>query len=65
MREYGRERKAEGEDVVVCQKIGSESVLVKCIVFGILNDEEGAKGQLRAVFGAAICFMGSGDAVGY
>lgn len=64
MGEYGRERKAEGEDTMVCKKIGSQSVLVKCVVFEILNDEEGAKGQLRAGFGAAICFMGSGDAAG-
>lgn len=42
MGEYGRERKAEGEDVVVREKIVSQSVLVKCIFFGILNDEEGA-----------------------
>lgn len=43
MGEYGRERKAESEDIVVCEKNSSQSVLVKCIVFGILNDEQGAK----------------------
>ena len=65
MGEHCRERKAEGEDAVVGKKIGSQSVLVKCIVFGILNDEEGTKGQLSVVFGAAICFVGSGDAARY
>ena len=38
------ERKAEGEDVMICEKIGSQSELVKRIVFRILNDEERAKG---------------------
>lgn len=45
MEEYSRERKAEGENPMVCEEIGSQSVLVKCIVLGILNNEEGAKGQ--------------------
>lgn len=65
MGEHYRERKAEAEDVVVCKKIGTQSVLVKCIVFGILNDKEGTKGQMSVVFGAAICIMGSGDAARY
>ena len=50
---------------MVREKVGSQSVLVERIVFGILNDEEGAKGQFGFVLGAAICFMGSGDAEGY
>lgn len=44
MAEHGRESQAEGEYVVVCEKTGSQSVLVKCIVFGILDDEQGAEG---------------------
>ena len=43
MREYCRQRKAEGEDVVVCEKISSQSVLVEYIIFGILDDEQGAQ----------------------
>lgn len=50
---------------MVREKIGSQSVLVKCIVFGILNNEEGAKRQLGIDLGAAICFMGGGDTAGY
>lgn len=50
---------------MVCEKIGSQSVLVKGIVFEILNNEEGAKRQLSIDLGAAICFMGSGDSPGY
>lgn len=65
MGECGGERKAEGEDIMVCEKIGSQSMLVKRIVFWILNDEKGAKGQLSAVFGVAVGFMGSGDTAGY
>ena len=65
MREYSRERKAEGEDFVVCKKIGSQSVLVKYIVFRILNDEESAKGQPGIVSGALIRLVGNGDAAGY
>ena len=43
MGEYSRQRKAEGEDVVVCEENGSQSVLVKYVVFRILNDEQGAE----------------------
>lgn len=43
MGEYGRKSQAEGEYVVICEEIGSQSVLVKCIVFGILNDEQSAE----------------------
>ncbi len=43
MGEYSRQRKAECEDVVVCEKIGSQSVLVKYIVFRVLNDKQGAE----------------------
>lgn len=65
MGQYRRERKPEGEDVVVCEKIGSQSMLVECIVLGILNNEEGAKRQLGIDLRATICFMGSGDTAGY
>ena len=65
MREYSGERKAKGEDVVVCEKIGSQSMLVKCIVLRILNDEESAKGQPCVFSGAIIRFMGNGDTAGY
>ena len=61
MRQDGSEGEAEGDDLVICEKIGSESVLVKGVVFGILNDEEGTKWQLRIVFGAAVRYVGSGD----
>ena len=40
-------------------------MLVKYVVFGILHDEEGAKGQLRAASGATICFMSTSDTAGY
>ena len=43
MGEYGRKSQAEGEYVVVCEKNGGQSVLVKCVIFGILNDEQGAE----------------------
>lgn len=65
MGECGGERKAEGEDVMICEKIGSQSVLVKRIVFRILNDEEGAKRQRSVVLEVAVRFMGSGDTAGY
>ena len=61
MRQDGSEGEAEGDDLVICEKIGCESVLVKSVVFGILNDEEGTKWQLRIIFGTAICYVGSGD----
>lgn len=65
MDEYTRESEAKGKDVVISEKDSCQSVLVKCIVLRILNDEEGTKGQTSAVFGAAVCFMGSGDAARY
>ena len=60
--EHSRERKAEG---VVCEEIGGKSMLVERIVFVILNDEEDAEGKLGVCFGAAICYMGSGNATSY
>lgn len=65
MGEYGGERKAEGEDVVFCEKIGSQSMLVKCIVFEILNDEQGAEGKLGRILRSPICFVSGGDAARY
>ena len=50
---------------MVCEEIGGKSVLVERIVFVILNDEEDAEGQLGVCFGAAICYMGSGNATSY
>ena len=61
MRQYGSEGEAEGDDLVICEKVGSESVLVKGIVFGILNDEEGTEWQLGIVFGTAIRYVRSSD----
>ena len=61
MRQYGSEGEAEGGDLVMCKKVGSESVLIKGVVFGILNNEEGTKWQLKSVFGTAICFVSNGD----
>ena len=40
-------------------------MLVKYIVFAILNDEQGAERKLGRILGIAICFVGSGDAAGY
>lgn len=65
MSEYGRKRKAESEDIVVSEKSSSQSVLVKCIVFGNLNDEQGAERQRSRGFRNTICFMSSGDPTGY
>ena len=61
MRQYGSEGEAEGDDLVICEKMSSESVLVKGVIFGILNDEEGTEWQLRIVLGTAICQVGSDD----
>ena len=65
MGQYSSEGKAERVDVVIREETISQSELIKCVVLGILNDEEGAKGQLGVGFGAAICFMGSSDAARY
>ena len=64
MRQYSSEGQAEGDDLVICEKSGSESMLVKGVIFGILNDEEGTEGQLWIVFGTAIRCVGSGDPLG-
>lgn len=44
MDKYGRESQTEGEYVMVCEKAASQSVLVKRIIFGILDDKQGAEG---------------------
>ena len=39
MSECGGEREAEGEDVVICEECASQCVLVKCVVFWVLDNE--------------------------